>query len=239
MEDNLGVIYENDDFLVLEKPSGLTVNRSETVKDQETLQDLVEKKFKIDRGTDDLEYESRSGVVHRLDKETSGVILVAKNPQSFQNLKNQFKERKVKKTYLALAHGKLEGEGEIQVPVGRLPWNRKRFGVLAGGREAKTLYKALDVYQNGKEPLTLLELYPETGRTHQIRVHLKYINHPIFSDLLYAGRKIVREDRKKLQRLFLHANKISFTHPKKRELLSFESRLPDVLENFLKELKNP
>ena len=156
-------------------------------------------------------------------------------------MQKQFKERIVKKTYIALAHGKIDEEtGEIRVPVGRLPWNRKRFGIIPGGRDSITKYKILKIkYQviNGKkEPLTLLELYPETGRTHQIRVHLKYFNHPIFSDFLYAGRKTARSDRKILGRVFLHAAKISFKHPQTGKEVTFESPLPQDLREFLLKL---
>jgi len=161
---------------------------------------------------------------------------VAKNPQSFENLQLQFKDRKVSKVYVALVHGHVDSlEGEISVPVGRLPWNRKRFGVLAGGKEALTQYKVLE---NFDKPFTLLELNPKTGRTHQIRVHLKYFNHPIFGDSLYAGRKTSRDDRKTLDRFFLHAKKIFFYHPKTGQGIEFESPLPTELENVLSILKH-
>ena len=144
---------------------------------------------------------------------------------------------------MALVHGQVEPqEGEISVPVGRLPWNRKRFGVLAGGKEAVTKYKVLAIKYlvNGKqrEPLTLLELYPKTGRTHQIRVHLKYINHPIFGDEFYAGRKTSRDDRKILPRFFLHAKKIIFFHPATGKRVEFESPLPQELQTVLDSLSN-
>ncbi len=240
--NGIKILFEDDDVLVLDKPSGITVNRSDTTKGEETVQDWVENKFKIqnskfkvDRETD---FYKRAGIVHRIDKETSGILLVAKTLQAFENLQKQFKERTIKKTYLALCHGKIVPEtGEINVPVGRLPWNRKKFGVLAGGREAVTKYKVLSIKYlvSGKdgEPLSLLELYPETGRTHQIRVHLKYFNHPIFADFLYAGRKTSRQDRKVLNRVFLHAYKISFTHPVTNEQISLESPLPEELSKII------
>ena len=146
----------------------------------------------------------------------------------------------MKKVYCALAHGKLEPqEGEINVPVGRLPWNRKQFGIVPGGRESKTLYKVLSYYQNSKtkEILSLVELYPQSGRTHQIRVHLKYVGHPIFSDFLYAGRKTSRNDRLILPRVFLHAAQISFIHPITNDPVEVKSPLTEelqrVLETFL------
>jgi 23S rRNA pseudouridine1911/1915/1917 synthase len=255
------VIFEDEDLLVLDKPAGWIVNRSDTTKGEETIQDFVEEYLKIrspkpearnkseapndqngfEFRNSDFEFTNRAGIVHRLDKETSGILLVAKNVQAFTNLQAQFKERKVQKTYVALAHGKIEPEtGEINVAVGRLPWNRKRFGVLSGGRESITLYKVLSIkyYVSGtnKEPLSLVELYPKSGRTHQIRVHLQYIHHPIFSDPLYAGRKTSRQNRKILGRIFLHASKISFTHPQNNKPLSFESPLPEDLTKFLSSL---
>ena len=220
----IGIVYEDENILIINKPAGLTVNRSETTKG-DTLQDYLERNYKIP--------VERSGIVHRIDKETSGLLIIAKNDEAFTNLQKQFKDRIVKKKYISLVHGRLNSDGEVSVPVGRLPWNRKRFGVLAGGREAFTKYhiiKAIDI--NG-EAMTLLELYPETGRTHQIRVHLKYLNHPIFGDELYAGRKTARNDRKILPRLFLHASKISFIHPKSGERVEFESDLPKELADLI------
>lgn len=234
------VIYEDESLLILDKPAGVVVNRAESVKGQ-TVQEWVEKYLGIRNQESGI--GGRAGIVHRLDKETSGLLIVAKTPEAFENLQRQFKERRVKKTYLALVHGEVKPEeGEIQVPIGRLPWNRKRFGVLPGGREAVTKYKVLSIkhYELGKkrESFSLLELYPETGRTHQIRVHLKYFNHPIFGDSLYAGRKTARADRKILPRLFLHAVKISFLHPESGEIMTFESPLPAELTTFLKTLKS-
>lgn len=237
MEPN--IIFEDDDLLVLDKPAGITVNKSDTTVGEETVQDWVEKNYhsEINSVPEETDFRKRAGIVHRLDKETSGILLTAKNEASFIDLQSQFKERKVKKTYIALAHGKLpEDLGEIKVPVGRLPWNRKRFGVMAGGREAVTKYKVISKYLLKNETLSLLELYPETGRTHQIRVHLKYIGHPIFSDPLYAGRKTSRNDRKLLSRVFLHANKISFSHPRTKDILNLESPIPTDLSSFLKSL---
>lgn len=246
---DLEVLYEDNYLVVFNKPTGVTVNRSDTTKDELTLQDLVEKYFHLPRPNirkaAEGEYKSpqevfveRSGIVHRLDKETSGIILVAKTPEAFEILQKEFKDRVVKKTYQALAHGQLTQEGEINVPVGRLVFNRKRFGVVAGGREAVTRYKVLKRFVNPKtkEPLTLLELYPQTGRTHQIRVHLKYLNRPIYSDVLYSGRKTARIDRKDLPRLFLHAAGITFVHPNNGKEISLTAQLPQDLQKFLDSL---
>ncbi len=182
-------------------------------------------------------FANRAGIVHRLDKETSGVMLVAKTLDSFIELQKQFKERVIEKNYIALAHGKiLPAKGEINVPVGRLEFNRKRFGVVAGGRESVTHYEVERYLESPKtkEILSFVRLFPKTGRTHQIRVHLQYIGHPIFGDELYAGRKVSREDRRVLPRVFLHAAHISFTHPINGKKMDFEAPLPNELSEVLK-----
>lgn len=246
------VLFEDKDLLVLVKPSGLIVNRSDTTGNVPTLQDFVEKQTKINyftssRKGSDSSYETpeemfakRSGIVHRLDKETSGIMLVAKNLETFIDLQKQFKERVVQKTYLALSHGKIvPEEGEISVPVGRLNYNRMRFGVVAGGRESITKYKVLHYYTNPKtkETLSFVELYPKTGRTHQIRVHLQYLGHPIFGDELYVGRKVSREDRKVLPRVFLHASQITFLHPTNHKEMHFKALLSKELQEVLDQLQ--
>ncbi|HYK08493.1 MAG TPA: RluA family pseudouridine synthase [Candidatus Eisenbacteria bacterium] len=275
----LSVLFEDKDFLVVNKPAGIIVNRSDTTASVLTLQDMVSKYLGLpinrlieqkttndERRTNNPEWETpesafqnRSGIVHRLDKETSGVILVAKTLPAFIELQRQFKEHLVEKTYLALSHGKiLPEEGEISVPVGRLTFNRKRFGIVAGGRESVTKYKVISnfhpvILEGAKRPIesgkrrdpiaslqddvfTLVELYPKTGRTHQIRVHLQYIGHPIFGDELYAGRKVSKKDRKILPRVFLHAAKISFLHPRTGKRMEFNAPLPDELQNVLETL---
>lgn len=236
------VIFEDENLLVLDKPAGITVNRSDTTKGEITLQDWLEEQKKITIGGEDItsDFVMRSGIVHRLDKETSGILLVGKTREIFLALQAQFKERIVKKSYTALAHGKLVPvEGEIKAPVGRLPWSRMQFGVIAGGREATTFYKRIGLYllEKRRETLSLVTLMPLTGRTHQIRVHLKYINHPIFADFLYAGRKVARDDRLLLARVFLHASAISFLHPGTKEQVSFVSELPKELAAFLQTMQ--
>lgn len=246
----LAILYEDNDMFVLDKPAGITVNKSETTSEN-TVQSWTEQKIGIERkklskGEQEPDYTSeeyasysfrnRGGIVHRLDKETSGILLVAKNVETFKNLQEQFKARLVRKTYFALVHGVINPPaGEIRIPVDRLPWNKKRFGIVPGGKSSETIYKTLNVYATkGKlEKLSLVELTPKTGRTHQIRVHMKYLNHPIVSDFLYAGRKTSRDDRKLLGRVFLHAAKVALQHPSTRKEISFESPLPEELKNFI------
>lgn len=238
-------MFEDESLIVFNKPSGMTVNKADTTRDTITLQDEVIEYLNLDEpkiivGEDGFRnaFHERSGVVHRLDKETSGLLIVAKTEEAFQKLQAQFKERTVKKNYIALVHGEVKPEeGEINVPIGRQEWNRMRFGVVAGGKEARTLYKVKEYrkLRKKKEAVSLLEIELKTGRTHQIRVHMKYLGYPLFGDFLYAGRKQQRDDRKFLSRVFLHAASLSFTHPQSGEMLSFESPLPDDLDVFLRE----
>ena len=228
---NPKVIYEDKSLLVLDKPSGWITDEADTTKDQPVVQTWLKKNYdyKIVKSR-----ELRSGIVHRLDKETSGILVVAKTEKAFKNLQKQFKDRKVEKEYVALVHGKVDPkEGEIKVPVGRLPWRRDRFGVLPGGRMSETRYKVTGYYDIKEETLSLLELEPKTGRTHQIRIHLKHLGHPIVSDTFYAGRKTARNDRKWCPRLFLHASRISLLHPARDKKISFKSSLPKDLKKTL------
>lgn len=241
---DIKIIYEDQDLLVIDKPAGITVNKSETTLNQVTIQEWAEAQFKISSnatGDEISDFYKRGGIVHRLDKETSGLLLIAKTERAFIDLQKQFKERTVKKTYISLAHGKIsEDTKEINVPVGRLPWNRKQFGIIPGGRESKTILKVLENVFNKrtKEQLSLVELYPQSGRTHQIRVHLKYIGHPVFSDFLYAGRKTSRRDREILPRVFLHAAAISFSHPTSGKTVSLKSELPKELSDVISSMRD-
>ena len=179
MSVNPKIIFEDNELLVIDKPFGVVVNRAETTSNVETIQDFAE--GKIEKNTDNQEFLDRGGIVHRLDKDTSGVMVIAKTSEAFENLKSQFKERETKKVYLALVHGKVEPEvGMVDAPIERSPFNRMHFGIFPGGRPAQTKYSVVKSY-NGH---SLLEVEPKTGRTHQIRVHMKYINHPIVSDRL-------------------------------------------------------
>jgi len=229
------VLFEDSELLVIDKPSGIVVDRNNTSGDG-TVEEWAERRVK---GV------QRAGIVHRIDKETSGVLVIAKTPEVFRELQRQFKAREVEKTYVALVHGRVvPPEGVIRAPVGRLPWNRERFGVLPGGREAETKYKVLSienkqsltslrVSDKKEEEFSLVEFYPKTGRTHQIRVHAKSLGHPVVGDTFYAGRKTSRNDRKWCPRLFLHAAKITFTHPGTGERMTVEAPLPEELKKVL------
>lgn len=232
--NNPEVIYEDDNVIILDKPSGWITNLSSSVTNQPVVESWLSENFRYQISESKL---YRSGIVHRIDKETSGLLIVAKNKTSFKNLQKQFKQRVIHKTYKALVHGKLkEPEGVVNLPVGRLPWNRKRFGVMPGGRVSETKYKTVGVYLKGSEKYSFVRVNPKTGRTHQIRIHFKYLGHPLVGDEFYAGRKTSRNDRLWCPRLFLHASKISFLHPVTNKRSQFISKLPKELKDILRTL---
>lgn len=227
------IIYEDDSLFVIDKPAGWIVNEASTTKNQPVLQTWL-RQFDYALANDE---EYRHGIVHRLDKETSGVMIVAKDKESFNKLQSEFKAREVQKTYIALVHGPIKEEGKIEVPVGRLPWRRDRFGIVAGGRNSLTEYKPIEFYKGDRGGYTLTEFYPKTGRTHQIRIHCKYIGHAIVADDFYAGRKTARNDKKWCPRLFLHAKSIKFIHPVSKQLIEFSSDFPKDLQDTLLTIK--
>jgi 23S rRNA pseudouridine1911/1915/1917 synthase len=225
------VIYEDKFLMVLDKPPGWVVNKAATTRRQQTIQDWLPPVS----GKKESDFVKREGIVHRLDKETSGLLIVAKKEDAFEDLQRQFKARSVLKKYLCLVHGKPRPEkGEIRAPLMRHPYNRKKFGVFLGGREAETMYKVIKDF-GGK--FSLVEMRPKTGRTHQIRVHLKYLGHPVVGDKTYAGRKTGRLDREWCPRQFLHAFYIKFTHPISKKELVFKTDLPHDLKKILKNLE--
>lgn len=231
------IIFEDEHLMVLNKPAGWITNSASTTGNQPVIENWLAENFKFQIFNFKL---LRNGIVHRLDKETSGILLVAKTHDAFFDIQSQFKERIVKKSYLALTHGVVTpNDGEINAPVGRLPWRRDRFGVLPGGREAVTFYKVKSNYKNLKsgEKYSLLEAFPKTGRTHQIRIHLKHLGHPLVADDFYAGRKTARRDRLWCARLFLHAYSISFIHPEARNTVSYTSELSEDLKKTLDKLE--
>jgi len=230
----LNVVFEDSFILVLSKSSGQIVNRAKTTKGKVTLQEELEERFGIRESEEGI--GGRAGIVHRLDKETSGIILVAKTQEAFENLQAQFKKRQVRKEYLALVHGRAPKSGKIEAPIDRNPRNRMRFAVVVGGRESITEYEVLHYYAREDESLSLLKIRPLTGRTHQIRVHLKHIGHPVVSDRLYLSRKQFKKDLNFCPRLFLHAFALSFVHPESGARMRFEADLPQDLEAVIESL---
>ena len=287
----LEIVFEDSDILVLKKPAGLVVNRSETIK-EETLQDLLSVYFNLGSS---FGIGDRAGIVHRLDRETSGLLLVAKTQKAFENLQDQFRKRKVEKEYVCLAHGQINQDfGVIKGDVGRIGKFGK-FGIVEKGRESRTEFKVVGYYQfkeakfnqllySSSDPsadgesrslstlssrpkgsrqssndnyflsksrinylkkhatkYTLVALFPKTGRTHQIRVHIKSIGHPAVSDLIYTPKKLLKFDLLWCPRLFLHASFLRFIHPKTKNPVSFKSDLPNDLKGAILnlEIKKP
>lgn len=248
---DIPILYEDHEIVVIDKPSGVICNRAETVT-SETIQDWMHPKidFEVTTRVDAEAKEyfiQRDGLVHRLDKETSGVMVLAKTAESFVELLREFKEREVQKTYLALTHGIWESKsGEISMPIGRRRDNRQLMGVREDGRESVTVYHVVDEYKVWKFPkelkvddrgyggFSLVSFMPKTGRTHQIRVHAKQVGHPLVGDVDYAGRKRSREDRKWAPRVMLQAQKLEFNHPKTKERMMFESKNPEFRQILAK-----
>ncbi len=219
------IIYEDDDLLVIDKPAGLTVHPAPGHPSHTLVNAVLSHLNEIE----DEGEVTRPGIVHRLDKDTSGVMLVAKNNVALANLADQFKARTVKKTYITLVKGILRPDkGVIDAPIGRDSGDRKKMAVTgeSRGRAARTNYRVIRYI--GKN--TLLEIMPETGRTHQIRVHLAAIGYPVFGDITYGKKSAF------LNRQFLHAYKIGFNLPATSKWVEFESPLPADLEQALKEL---
>lgn len=218
---SLPVIYEDDDVIVINKPAGALTHAKGAESHEFTVAEFVRPKT-----TDGLN-TNRPGVVHRLDRGTSGVIIAAKNPEAKRWLQGQFSKRNVKKTYLALIEGHLrEDEAILRLPIERNPKKPQTFRVGANGKPAETAYKVVHRYKRGD----LVELKPLTGRTHQLRVHLTYLGHPIVGDHIYGT------DDKKLGRMFLHARDLELTLPS-RERKTFTAPLPPELQDFLTALQ--
>ena len=212
----LAVLFEDDDLIVVNKPAGMVVhpaagNREHT---------LVNALLHHCRSLSGIGGAQRPGIVHRLDKETSGCLVAAKNDEAHQNLSRQFAGRQVLKIYLALASGVFKSKsGLIDAPVGRHPVHRKKMAVVRAerGRAAKTEYRVL----NESGAFTVVECTLHTGRTHQIRVHLKHLGHPLMGDALYGGKT-----GPAFPRQMLHAWKLGFFHPRTSQWMVFESPLP-------------
>ncbi len=224
----LDIIYEDDDIIVINKPKGMVVHPANGNPDGT----LVNAVMAICKDSlSGIGGEIRPGIVHRLDKDTSGAIIVAKNDKAHVNLSEQLKEHKVKKTYLALVRGIIkENEATINMPISRSNKDRKKMDVNKEGKEAITHFKVLRRYKN---KYTLLQINLETGRTHQIRVHLSYIGYPIIGDEVYSNGK----NEWGIKGQCLHAWKLEFTHPITKEKISLEAEIPEYLKNILKELE--
>jgi len=216
----LKVVYEDKDLIVVDKPAGLLVHPA-AGQHTGTLVNAI-----LARCPDlgEINGSIRPGIVHRLDKDTSGLMMVAKNEAAQRSLSRQIKQRSIKKVYLALVLGHLTPErGAIDAPIGRHPKDRKKMAVVSGGREARTEYRVLKYFAD----YTLVEAMPETGRTHQIRVHFAAIGHPIFGDHVYGKRSPL------LGRQFLHAHRLGFRLPSSGEFVEFTSELPLDLQEVL------
>lgn len=236
----LSVIYEDDDLIVVDKPAGLVVHPGAGI-ESGTLANALVHHFNELSG---MAGRIRPGIVHRIDKETSGLLVVAKNDPTHENLSNQFRDRQVFKSYTALVYGNMsQVQGEIEARIGRSRNNRTRMAVLRGdaGRTAHTLFEVTARLSG----FTLLTVQIKTGRTHQIRVHLAHIGHPLVGDSAYGGGRenSIRgsEIRRKvagLGRHFLHSTRLAFNHPRTGERMEFASALPPDLAGFLDELRS-
>ena len=221
------IIYEDEHLAVIEKPAGVVVHPAPGHKEGTLVHGLL-KRLKDLSG---IGGKLRPGIVHRLDKETSGIMLVAKNDISHRKLVEAFKNREIHKEYFALVYGVPELKAfKVEASIGRHPVNRKKMAVLPSGREAVTLFEVKESFK--KASLVLAK--PLTGRTHQIRVHLSYKGHPILGDPVYGGLK---HNIPKPPRLMLHAWKISFVHPLKEKWVEFTSPIPEDFENYMEKLK--
>ena len=226
-------IYEDDSIIVIDKPAGLVVHPGAGHHDDTLASGLITRYPDLveaaQRGAGD---PSRPGIVHRLDKDTSGLLIVARTPLAYDSLVAQLASRSMGREYRALAVGILENEeGLIEAPIGRSTRFPTKMTVLASGREARTRYDVLNRYDQ-PIPLTLLHLKLETGRTHQIRVHLSAIGHPVIGDVRYGGRK----KEIALERPFLHAERLRITHPPTQASMEWVSEIPADLASLLREL---
>ncbi len=227
----LKIIFEDDYIIAVSKAAGMVVHPAPGHFEGTLINALINYDEKLSGIGGGL----RAGIVHRLDKDTSGIILIAKDERTHTLLSDKFKNREIKKTYEALVLGYFkEPQGSINLPVGRSMKDRKKMGVVLRGRESQTEFKVLNEYKGA----TLIEAYPKTGRTHQIRVHFSYIGHPIIGDKDYGNKesdKIAKETG--LLRQFLHSKRIVFNHPITNEVIDLNDELPPDLKNCMINLK--
>lgn len=219
----LDIVYEDNDVIVVNKPQGMVVHPAPGHQDHTLVNALLyHSPLSTINGT------FRPGIVHRIDKDTSGLLMVAKNDLAHQSLAEQLRNKTNKREYLALVYGQIkEDEGTIDAPLGRNPQDRKKQAVVKGGRHAVTHFKVMKRYAN----FTLVKCILETGRTHQIRVHMKYIGHPLVGDPLYGPRKVIGKDGQ-----FLHAALLGFNHPRTGKEMIFEVPLPENFQKMLDKL---
>jgi 23S rRNA pseudouridine1911/1915/1917 synthase len=234
----LHVVYEDGTLLVVDKPAGMVVHPAPGHTGGTLANALLAHSPEL--GSQELRpQESRPGIVHRLDRDTSGLIVLAKTEKVQRALQQQFKDRQVDKAYLALVHGHLQPAwGRIEAPIGRDPQHRQRMAVLPGGREAVTEYHVLEQFARQTGPgagmYSLVRAEPKTGRTHQIRVHLASVGHAVVGDPVYGRRRTILP----LQRQFLHAGHLGFQHPVTGQRLELDAPLPADLAGVLEILRN-
>ena len=219
----LNIIYQDMELLVVDKPAGLTVHPAPG----HPSHTLVHALLALCPDLQGIGGALRPGIVHRLDKDTSGLMVVAKSSRAHLSLTEQIKDRTIRKGYLALAMGRVEPpKGVIEAPIGRDPRNRKRMAVVQGGRESSTSYRVLRYFREN----SYVEVFPRTGRTHQIRVHFSSTGHPLVGDAIYAKKSPL------LERQFLHAHLLGFQHPVTGKYLEFSSPLPEELHRVIEAL---
>ena len=235
----LSILHEDDDLLVIDKPAGLVVHPAPGHASGTLVNALL---FHC-RSLSGIGGEARPGIVHRLDKDTSGLLLVAKHDRSHRHLAAQLKSRKLQRRYQALVHGAMPAPaGTIDAPVGRHPVQRKKMAVVArGGRAARTHYRVLEAWG----VLSLLELTLETGRTHQIRVHLASLGHPVLGDATYGpgtrrwpGQPALEQAMRAFPRQALHAAQVRFRHPTHGDCMTFSSPVPAGMAALLAQLRS-
>lgn len=221
----LDIVYEDDDVIVINKPSGMVVHPAPG----HTSGTLVNALMYHYKTLSNINGENRAGIVHRIDKDTSGLLIVCKTNYAHRIISEELKDKVAKRTYLAIVTGSIgHNLGKIDAPIGRDPDNRQKMAIVAGGKHAITHFKVIDRFRN----FTLVEVELETGRTHQIRVHMAYINHPVLGDPLYGVKKQVESFGQ-----YLHAKKIGFIHPRTQKYMEFEVELPKEFTNKLVEIK--
>lgn len=223
----LEIVYQDADVVVINKPQGMVVHPATGHADGTLVNALM---YHID-DLSGINGTIRPGIVHRIDKDTSGLLMIAKNDQAHESLAAQLKAKTNKRRYLAIVHGEMPNDrGIIEAPIGRNPKERKKQAVIADGKPAVTHFEVVERFAG----YTLLALELETGRTHQIRVHLAYIGHPVAGDPLYGPKNTLLPNKGQ----FLHAETLGFEHPKTREWLEFKADLPEIFQKTLERLRN-